>query len=80
MPFGDTIILEFNQNQKNYYLEFITEKIDGWKNNPENSSRTKLREHVQSAFQCLQYLNLEAEGRSIMYKEVKIVWKSFVNT
>ena len=50
MPFEDTIILEFNQNQKNYYLEFIIEKNGGCENDPENSSTTKVREHVQSAF------------------------------
>ena len=50
MPFEDTKILKFNQCQKSgkapfiVYedLECITEKFDGCKNNPENSSITKV--------------------------------------
>ena len=50
MPFEDTEKLEFNQYQKSVkapfiiypYLECIIEKIDGCKNNPENSSTTKV--------------------------------------
>ena len=49
MPSEDTKILEFNQYQKSdkapfiiyAYLECIVEKIDGCKNNPENSSSAK---------------------------------------
>ena len=58
MPFQGTKILEFNQNQKSgkspfiIYadLECIVEKIDGCKNNPENSSATKVSEHISSCF------------------------------
>ena len=58
MPFEDTKILEFNQYQKSdkapfiIYagLECIIEKIDGCKNNPENSSTTKVSEHIPSTF------------------------------
>ena len=54
MPAEDTKILEFNQYQKSdkarfiIYadLECIIEKIDGCKNNPENSSTTKVSEHI----------------------------------
>ena len=56
MPFDDTKILEFNQYQKSdkapfiIYadLECIIEKIDGYKNNPKNSSSTKVIEHIPS--------------------------------
>ena len=56
VPSEDTKILEFNQYQKSdkaifvIYadLECITEKIDGCKNNPENSSTTKVSEHIPS--------------------------------
>ena len=56
MPFDDTKILEFNQYQKSdkapfiIYadLECIIEKIDGYKNNPKNSSTTKVIEHIPS--------------------------------
>ena len=55
MPSKDTKILEFNQNQKSdkapfiIYtdLEGIIEKTDGCKNSPENSSTTKVSEHIQ---------------------------------
>ena len=58
MPFEDTKILEFNQHQKSdkapfiIYadLECIIEKIDGCKNNPENSSTTKVSKHIPSGF------------------------------
>ena len=58
MPSEDTKILEFNQYQKSdkapfiIYadLECLIEKIDGRKNNPENSSATKVGEHNQSDF------------------------------
>ena len=54
----DTKILEFNQNQKcdkSHFiiyadLEYMIEKIDGCKNNPENSSTTKVIEHIPSRF------------------------------
>ena len=68
MPSDSTKILEFNQYQKSdkgpfiIYadLKYIIEKIDGCKNNPENSSTTKEIEHFYQVFQCLQYLFLEA--------------------
>ena len=58
MPSEDTKILEFNQYQKSdkapfiIYadLECIIEKIDGCKNNPENSSTTKVSKHIPSGF------------------------------
>ena len=58
IPFEDTKILEFNQYQKSdkalfiIYadLECIIEKIDGCKNNPENSSTTKVSKHIPSGF------------------------------
>ena len=58
MPSEDTKILEFNQYQlsdKSPFiiyadLEWITEKIDECKNNPENLSTTKVSKHIPSAF------------------------------
>ena len=58
MPFENTKILEFNQYEKPdkapyiIYadLECIIEKIDECENNPENSSTTKLSEHIPSGF------------------------------
>ena len=58
IPSEDTKILEFNQYQKSdkapfiIYadLECIIEKIDGFKNNPKNSSTTKVSKHIRSSF------------------------------
>ena len=58
MPFEDTEILEFNQYQKSDKAPFIiyadlecfTKKIDGCKNNPENSSTTKVSKDILSGF------------------------------
>ena len=57
MPFEDTKILEFNQYQKSDKAPFIyadlectKEKIDGCKNNLENSSTTKVSEHIPFGF------------------------------
>ena len=58
MIFEDAKILELNQFQKSdevpliiyAHLECLIEKIDGCKNNPENSSATKLGEHIPSGF------------------------------
>ena len=58
MPSDSAKILEFNQYQKSdkrpsiIYadLKYIIEKIDGCKNNPENSSTTKVSEHIPSGF------------------------------
>ena len=58
VPSEDTKILEFSQYQKSdnatfiIYadLECIIEKLDGCKNNSENSSTTKIREHIPSGF------------------------------
>ena len=58
MPSEDTKILEFSQYQKSdkapliIYadLECIIEKISGCKSNLENSSTTKVSEHIPSSF------------------------------
>ena len=54
----ETKILEFNQYQKSDKTLFIShadlqciiEKIDGYKNDPENSSTTKVNDHILSGF------------------------------
>ena len=58
MSCEDTKVLEFNQYQKSdkapftIYadLEFLIEKFDGCKNNSENSSATKVGEHIPLGF------------------------------
>ena len=54
----DTKILEFNEYQKSDKATFIiyadseclVEKIDGCKNNPQNSFTTKVTKHISSSF------------------------------
>ena len=79
VPSENNKILEFNQHQKSdetpfmIYadLEFIIEKTDACKNNPERS------QHIPSAFSMFKL----SRFRSIENKhDVKIVWKSFVNS
>ena len=58
MPSAGTKILEFNQYQKSDKAPFviyadpecIIEKIDRCKNNPKNSSATRVSEHIPSGF------------------------------
>ena len=58
MPTEDTRILEFNQNKKfdkspfiiYWNLKCFVEKVDWCKNDPENSSTTKVSEHTPSTF------------------------------
>ena len=61
MPCEDTKILEFNEYQKSgkapfiiyVDLECLIEKVDECKYNPENSSKTKVGQHIPLGFfQC----------------------------
>ena len=88
MPSEDSKILEFNQYQKSNKapliiyadLECIIEKIDGCKYNSENSSTTKVREHILSGFSMpIISLFRIIENKHDVYREVKIVRKSLVN-
>ena len=68
MPYKDTKILEFNQYQKFHKapfiiyadLECLIENIDGYKNNPENLSTTKVSEHISSGFSMSAISSLQA--------------------
>ena len=68
MPYKDTKILEFNQYQKFHKapfiiyadLECLIENIDGYKNNPENLSTTKVSEHISSSFSMSAISSLQA--------------------
>ena len=64
----DTKIIEFNQYQKSdkapsiIYAdpEWVMQKIDGWKNNLNIHLQQKQVYIFLQAFQCMQYLRLEA--------------------
>ena len=82
MPSENTKMLEFNQYQKSdkapfiIYadLECIIEKIDGCKNNPKNSSTTKVSEYIPlvfsmsaiSSFRSIQNKHDVYRGRNCM--------------
>ena len=55
-------------------LECFKEKIDGCKNNPKNSPKTKVGEQIPSGFS----MTIISSFKSIE-KTVKTVWKSFKN-
>ena len=87
MPSEVTKILEFNQYQKSSKapfiiyadLECLIDKIDACKNNPENSSTTKVSEHIPSGFLMSTILPIKSIEKSMIYTEVTIAWKCFVN-
>ena len=73
----DTKILEFNQYQKSdkapfiiyANLECLIEKIDGCKNNPENSSTSKVGEHIPSGFSMSTISSFKSiENKHDVYK------------
>ena len=71
MHFEDNNILELNHFQKSdkapLYTdpECLIEKIDGCKNNPENSSTTEASEYIPSGFSISTIILI------IMYTELK---------
>ena len=89
MPPDDNKILEFIQYQnviKHHSLFTpidIIEKIDGCKNNPENSSKTKLSKHIPSAISIsaiLPWRSIENKHDIYIEREVKVASKMFVNS
>ena len=89
MPSEDTKILEFNQYQKSVKsifiiyadLECIIEKTDGCKNNPENSSTTKVNKHIPSGFPMSTISSFRSiENKHDLYRSKNCVKKSFVNS
>ena len=67
MPSKNTEIFEFNLHQKsdkasfitNGDIEYLIEKIDGCKNNPENSFTKRKINIFQQVFQCLQNFHVK---------------------
>ena len=80
MSYEDTKISEFNQYQKSDKASFITdayrecilEKIDGCKNNPENSSTAKVSTHISSGFSMSTISSFRSKENKHDYREVKI--------
>ena len=64
-------------------LECIIEKIDGCRNNPESSPTSKVSDHnlsVFSIYKISSFISKKKKKKSMMYTEVKIVLRSFVNS
>ena len=64
-------------------LECIIEKIDGCRNNPESSPTTKVSDHILSGFSMStisSFRSKKKKQKSMMYTEVKIVLRSFLNS
>ena len=85
MSSEDTKLLEFNQYQKCDKAPFIIyahpecsiEKIDGFKNTPENSSTTKVGKHIPSGFSMCTIPSLKSiENRHDVYRG-KVCMKTF---
>ena len=77
MPSENTKILEFDQYRKSDKAAFIThadlecilEKIDGCKNNPENSSKTNVNKHIPSGFSMSTILSFRSiENKHDVYR------------
>ena len=78
MPSEDTKLFELNQYQRSHKvlfiiyedLESIIENIDGYKNNPENSSTKKVSEHIPSGFTMSTILSFSSmENKYNVYKD-----------
>ena len=81
MPSEDTKILKHNWYKKSdktpfiIYadLEYVIEKIDWSKNNPENSSKTKVSKHTPSGFSMFAISSFRSiENKHDVY-EVKFI-------
>ena len=77
MTSEDNKTLKFNQYQKSDKAPFIIyadlkcliEKIDGCKDNPENSSTSKVNEHIPSGFSMSTILSLKSiENKHDVYR------------
>ena len=84
----DTKILGFNQYQKSdkapfiIYadLECIIEKTDSGKHNPENSSTTKVSEHIPSGFSMFTISSFQSiENKHDVYRGKDCMKKVFVS-
>ena len=85
MPFEETKILEINQYQKSNKAPFIIyadlgciiENTDGYKNNPENSSTTKVSEYIPSGFSISTISSFRSVENNHNVYRVKDCFKKF---
>ena len=82
----DTKVLEFDQYKKSdkapfiIYadLEYLIEKVDGSKNNPENSLTTKVGKHIPSGFSMSTILSFKIiENKHDVYRVKDSIKKVF---
>ena len=84
MPSEKYNILEFNQYMNSDKMSYIIyadikpliKKLDGYANNPENSSTTKIGEHIPCGYLMSTIWAFDHKKNKRIAE--KIVWKSFV--
>ena len=60
-------------------IESLIRKIDGYANNPENFSTTKIRDYISCRYSISTIWGFEdTQKTNILYIMEKTVWKSFV--
>ena len=83
---SQTLECAFNQYRKSYKTRFIIyadlecliEKMNGYKNNPENSSTTKVGEHILSSFSMTAMLPFKSkENKHDLYRATDCMQKFF---
>ena len=85
MPKEDNKILKYNHLEKSMKVSFIIyadlepllEKINTNWNSPEKSSTTKINKHTPSGYSLFTQCSFD-ETKSLIFIEVKTVWKGFV--
>ena len=85
IPNGDNKTLKYKHGEKSMELPFIIyadvecllEKMGTFHNNPEKSSTTKINKHTPSGSSLFTQCSFD-ETKSLIFIEVKTVWKGFV--
>ena len=60
-------------------IESLIRKIEGCANNPENSSRSKIGEHIPWGYSIVNNWGIWSQQNNILYIVEKIAGKSFVS-
>ena len=81
----DNKILKYNHGEKSMKVPFIIyvdlesllEKMSTCNNNPEKSSTIKINEHTSSGYSFFTHYSFDATKISLIFIEVKTIWKGF---
>ena len=80
MPTKDNIIIKYNQGEKSIKLPFVIyanlecllEKMSSCINNPNESSTTKINEHIPSGYSIFTSCSFDQTKNKLNYYRVKI--------